>query len=98
VVTSQGEVTTRRKLSTGAARGHPAIIHRNDPQPVDNMTPANAAAATDAAARTLDAHARLISPTGFGVRCACGQHFPDTTRWHRHTAELAADAAARVLT
>ena len=40
-------------------------------------------------------HARLLSPTGSGVRCECGEQYPHIEAWRRHLAHLARQALAR---
>ena len=40
-------------------------------------------------------HARMLSPTGSGVRCECGAQYPHIEAWRRHLAHLARQALAR---
>lgn len=43
-------------------------------------------------------HKRAIANTGTGWSCTCGEHFPNPEAFDHHRAELATDAAARILT
>jgi hypothetical protein len=56
--------------------------------------PAITDADVDRIAAALRHHSRDLSPTGTGVKCACGEHYPDVLAWHLHLARLAHDAIA----